>query len=222
MCRADPHPDARGRASARRHPAATEGPARRPGAPATRRSTGRSRLHLRRRLPVAQTGQEGLDVRGMLHRAIGTERDLGRHAQIQVAPQPVPDEAARALEGLKRRRPLRLLAEHGHIHFRVFEIGRHVDLRHRHEAEARILELALKEHGDLLLDQLVHALEPLALHHRTSTWMSVTYPSTWSSMKSIALEMTSFAWRASTDTQASARVARCQESWWSTSATEIS
>src|SRR4030081_2488294 len=34
--------------------------------------------------------------------------------------------------------------------------------------------------------------------------------------------MTSLAWRESPETQATARVARCQASWWSTSATEIS
>src|SRR5581483_10196545 len=38
----------------------------------------------------------------------------------------------------------------------------------------------------------------------------------------MAFEITSLAWRESPDTQASARVARCQTSWWSTSATEIS
>src|SRR5262249_16521735 len=41
-------------------------------------------------------------------------------------------------------------------------------------------------------------------------------------MKSMAFEMTSLACRESPETQASARVARCQVSWWSTSATEIS
>src|SRR5688500_17424145 len=38
----------------------------------------------------------------------------------------------------------------------------------------------------------------------------------------MALEMTSLAWREFPDTQARASVARCHESWWSTSATEIS
>src|SRR5262245_735552 len=38
----------------------------------------------------------------------------------------------------------------------------------------------------------------------------------------MAFEITWLAWRALPETQARARVARCQESWWSTSATEIS
>src|SRR5919109_7366 len=41
-------------------------------------------------------------------------------------------------------------------------------------------------------------------------------------MKFMALDTTSLAWRASDETYASASVARCQVSWWSTSATEHS
>src|SRR2546430_13088618 len=40
--------------------------------------------------------EERLDPRGVLHRAIGTELDVGRDAQVQVLAQPVAHEAARA------------------------------------------------------------------------------------------------------------------------------
>ena len=51
-----------------------------------------------------------------------------------------------------------------------------LDLGHRHEAEARVLELALQERRDLLLDELVDAVQPLALHQRISTDVSMHAP----------------------------------------------
>src|SRR5438045_2113681 len=98
-------------------------------------------------------------------------------------------------------------------HFRLPEVLRRVDLGHGDEAQPGILQLAVEEHRDLLLDELVHAIEPLALHQTISTNESMTCPSTCSSMKSIALVTTSLACRASCETHAMARVARCQRSW---------
>src|SRR5262249_16677171 len=77
---------------------------------------------------------------------------------------PVPDEAPSALKRLKRRDPLTVLAQDGYVHAGELEIGRHVDVGHRDEPETRVLELALEQQRDLFFDELVHALEPLALH----------------------------------------------------------
>ena len=52
-----------------------------------------------------EPGQQRLDMRRVLHGAVGTEGQLGRHAQVEVLPQPVPDEAAGALERLERLAP---------------------------------------------------------------------------------------------------------------------
>ena len=149
----------------------------------------------------------------MLHRSVRTKDELGRDAKVEVLPEPVADEAARARERGDRGLPLLVTTEHRHEHLRLAQILRRVDLGHGDEAEARILELALEEHGDLLLDELIHAIEPLALHQTISTNESMTCPSTCSSMKSIALVTTSLACRASCETHAMARVARCQRSW---------
>src|SRR4029453_5807599 len=102
------------------------------------------------------------------------------------------------------------------------EVARRLDLGDRHESEARVLELALQERRDLFFHELIHPVQSLALHQRISTELSSTWPSTWSSMKSIALATTSLACRASAETYATASVARCQRSWWSTSATDTS
>src|SRR5712691_11064470 len=49
-----------------------------------------------------ELGEEGLDVRGVLHRPVRAEEELRGRAQVEVTAQPAPDEAAGALEGLER------------------------------------------------------------------------------------------------------------------------
>src|SRR5712692_5862207 len=123
--------------------------------------------------------------------------------------EPVPDEPARALERGERRRPLGLVPQHGDENLRQPQVVGGLDLGDGDEAQTRILQLALQDHRDLLLDELVDAAEPLALHQRSSTDSWMTMPSTFASMKSRALETTSFACRESSETYATARVTRC-------------
>src|SRR5581483_2416243 len=116
------------------------------------------------RAPRLELGEQGLDVRGVLHRAIRPEEQLGRRAEVEVPAQPAPHEAARALQGLQRGGPLRLRTQHRDVDLGVLEVRARVDLGDGDEAETRILELTLDEHRDLFLDQLVDPLESLGLH----------------------------------------------------------
>src|SRR5262245_19044092 len=183
-----------------------------------------------RRALAGELPEDGLDVCGVLHGAIGAELEDRRHAKVEVIPQPVPDEAAGARQPLQGRPPLILGAEDRDVDLGLAQVLGRLHLGHGHEPEPRILQLALEEHRYLLLDELVDPVQALALHrsasptraHKISTEVSRTRPSTWSSMKSIALLITALACRASWETQATARVARCQRSWWSTSATATS
>src|ERR671937_647067 len=117
--------------------------------------------------------EDRLDPRGVLQRLVGTEVELRSDPQIEVMAEPVAYEASRALQRRHRGLPLRVVTEH--------------------EDEPRILQLALQQHRDLFLDELIDAVESLALHQRISTVVSSTMPSTWSSMKSMALDTTSLA-----------------------------
>src|SRR5437773_10149118 len=107
--------------------------------------------------------------------------------------QPVTDEAARVGQRGERGRPLGVVTEHGDEELGQAQILGGLDLGDGHEAEAAILQLALEDERDLLLDELVHPVEPLALHQSSSTDSPMTLPSTWASMKSRALETTSLA-----------------------------
>src|SRR6266542_2722279 len=151
-CRAHRRPDARAPASAPRRRGPPGCPAAAAAGPTRRPSRLRSRLRPLAVRLATEVGQERLDVRGMLHGSVGPERDLRRRAQIQMAPEPVPDEAPRALERLERRRPLLLGPEHGDVDLRVLQIRGHVHLGDRDEAQARVLQLPLEEHGDLHLE----------------------------------------------------------------------
>src|SRR5262245_45583519 len=104
------------------------------------------------------------------------------------------------LEGRQRRCPLLFVPEHRDEHLGRPEIFGDVHFRHRHEPQARVLQLALEQRRDLFLHELVHPVQTLALHQRISTDVSITRPSTLPSMKSMALETTSLAWRASWET----------------------
>src|SRR5262249_13070781 len=105
----------------------------------------------------------------------------------------VTDEAPRAGQRRQRARPLALVPEHRHEDLRLAKILGRLHVGDRDEAQAGILELPLQEHRDLLFDELVHAIQTLALHQRISTAMSMTVPSTLPSMKFMALETTSLA-----------------------------
>src|SRR5439155_15027715 len=161
---------------------------------------------------IVQPAQQVLDPGRMLHGPIGAERELGDDPKIEVLAEPVPHEATRTVERAKGGRPLRFVAQHGDEHLGDAQIFRHLHRRHRDEPEPRVLQLPLEQRRDLLLDELVHPVQSFALHHRISTEISLTYPSTLPSMKSMAFETTSLAWRESWETQATARVARCQTS----------
>src|SRR5207245_4614 len=128
---------------------------------------------------------------GVLHRAVSPEVELRRDPEVEVVTEPPADETPGAPERGKRRRPLVLVAEHRDEDPRHAKVFRGLDLGHRDESEPRVLELPLEQGGDLLFDELIHAVEPLALHQRTSTNVSMTRPSTLSSMNSIALATTS-------------------------------
>src|SRR5262245_10460121 len=108
--------------------------------------------------------EQRLDVGRVLHGPVGTEQQFRGRAQVQVTTEPAPDEAARALEGPERRGPLLLRSQYRDVDLRVLEIGTGVHLGDRDEAQARVFELTLDEHRDFFLDQLIHPLEPLALH----------------------------------------------------------
>src|SRR2546425_5076393 len=138
--------------------------------------------------------------RSVFHRAISPEVELRRDAKVEVVAEPLADEAPGAFERGQRRRPVRLVAEHRDEDLRHAQVLRGLDFGDRDETESRVLELPLEEGRDLLLDELVHAVEPFALHQRISTNVSRTRPSTLSSMKDIALETTSLACRASAET----------------------
>src|SRR5262249_60047617 len=113
-----------------------------------------------------------LNTRAVLHRAVRPEHDLRRDAQVEVLSQPVTDESARARERGQRGLPLVVAAEHRDEDLGLAQVLARVDLGDRDEAEARILELALEEERDLLLDELVDAIEALALHQRISNAVS--------------------------------------------------
>src|SRR5262249_56160738 len=96
----------------------------------------------------------------------GAEGELGWGGKVEVLAKPVPDEAAGAGQGGQRPCPLRLVPQNRHEDLRGPEIARRLDLSHRHEPESRVLELPLQEGRDLLLHELIDALEPLALPPR--------------------------------------------------------
>src|SRR5919108_1998511 len=141
--------------------------------------------------------EDRLDPRGVLQRVVGAEVELRSDPEVEVMAQPVAYEAPRAVQRRHRGLPLRVVTEHGDEDLGRAEILRGLHLGHGHEAEARVLQLALQQHRDLFLDELIDAVESLTLHQRISTVVSSTMPSTWSSMKSMALDTTSLAWRAS-------------------------
>src|SRR5690348_10494099 len=93
--------------------------------------------------------EERLDASRVLQRMIGTEIEVWRDPQIEVLAQPIAYEAAGTLERRHRRLPLSIVAEH-----RDEDLGRPqvlggIDLGDRHEAEPRILQLALQQDRDL-------------------------------------------------------------------------
>src|SRR5205085_4720569 len=137
--------------------------------------------------------EDRLDARGVLQRMVGAEVEVRRDPEIEVLAQPVAHEAPCALQRRHRGLPLRIVAEHGDEDLGRAQILRGLHLGDRYEAEPRVLQLALQQHRDLFLDELIDALESLALHQRISTVVSSTMPSTWSSMKSMALDTTSLA-----------------------------
>src|SRR5215813_12154612 len=103
-CRARRRPDARA-------PGRAPGSAGRAGRPRARRAASRkspwarpSRVVLR--ATRLEAGQERLNVGRVLHGAVRTERNLRRDTEVEVFPQPVPDEATGALERLEGLRPL--------------------------------------------------------------------------------------------------------------------
>src|SRR2546430_2082284 len=149
---------------------------------------------------AADLPEERLDASRVLHRPVGPEVELGRDPQIQMLPEPVADEATGADEGRQGSGPLGLVAEDRHEDLGGSQVACGLDFGHRHESEPRVLELPLQERRDLLLDELIDPVQPLALHQRISTEVSSTRPATLSSMKSIALAMTSLACRASAET----------------------
>src|SRR6267143_160032 len=144
--------------------------------------------------------EERLDARGMLERVVGTELEVRGDAQLEVLAQPVAHETPGAVQRRHRRLPLRVVAQDRDEDLGRAQVLRRLNLGHRHEAEPRVLELALQQHRNFFFDELVDAVEPFALHQRISTVVSRTMPSTWSSMKSIAFDTTSLAWRASFET----------------------
>src|SRR4030095_2074933 len=105
---------------------------------------------------------------GVLHGAVRPKGDLRRDPEIEVLAEPVPHEAARALESLEGLRPLVLGPQHGYVDAGELEVRRGVHLGYRDEAQARILDLPLQDGGDLLPDELIDALEPLPLHSTKS------------------------------------------------------
>src|SRR2546423_13347343 len=144
----------------------------------------------------------------MLERVVGTELEVRGDAQLEVLAQPVAHEAPGAVQRRHRRLPLRVVAQDRDEDLGRAQVLRRLNLGDGHEAEPRVLELALQQHRDFFLDELVDAVEPFALHQRISTVVSRTMPSTWSSMKSIAFDTTSLAWRAALETEARAGGAR--------------
>src|SRR5205807_7527246 len=163
-------------------------------------------------LVMLELTQQGLDVGRALHRTVGAELEGRRRPQVEVTAEPGPDEPLGARERGERRRPLLLAAQDRDEDLGQPQVARGLDLGHGHEPQTGILELPLEQERDLLLDELVDPVEALALHYRSSTDRSITYPSSFASMKSITLSTTSLASRESCETHATARVARCQES----------
>src|SRR5262245_64972118 len=92
--------------------------------------------------------------------------------------EPVADEAARARESRHRAGPLGLVAEDRDEDLGGSQILRGLDLGDGDEAEPRVLELALQEDRDLLLQELVDPIQSLALHQRISTEVSGRLPET--------------------------------------------
>src|SRR5262245_7929984 len=137
--------------------------------------------------------EDRLDARGVLQRVIGAEIEVRGDAKVEMLAQPVAYEPARAVQRRHRGLPLRLVAEHRHEDLGRPQIFRGLDLGDGDETEPRVFQLPLQQHRHLFLDELVDAVESLALHQRISTVVSRTMPSTLFSMKSMALDTTSLA-----------------------------
>src|SRR5256885_1208043 len=89
-------------------------------------------------------------------------------------------DTTRGGRGAPRRRaaPLALVAEQGDEDLPLAEVLPLHPVSPDSEPRAGILEPPLQAHRDLLLDELVPAVQALALHQRIPTATSMTVPST--------------------------------------------
>src|SRR5215216_3249962 len=89
------------------------------------------------------------------------ERQRGRSLQAELAGDACLHDSVRGLEAAEGRLPLVLVAEHGDEDGPLAEIGRYADARHRHHADARILQLP-DGLGDDGADRFVDAAHAVA------------------------------------------------------------
>src|SRR5581483_9424466 len=113
-----------------------------------------------------------------LDRVVVGEPELRHRVEVQAARQLAAQEAGRARQ--RRDRLLRVLfpREMREEHGRVREVGRDVDVRDRHTADARILELAGQHLRELALDLVTDALGALrVLLHSVRDTSTISYTS---------------------------------------------
>ncbi len=104
-----------------------------------------------------------------LGRTIFDENQLGRVAQIDLAPQLAAQEAPSVLERVERLPGLMPVADHRNEHLAVAQIVADFGARYRHERQSRILQLLRDQRAEDALNLVVDLGDALCLHARTSS-----------------------------------------------------
>src|SRR3954468_6878160 len=154
-----------------------------------------------------------------LHRRIVLEGQLWSSLQMKLAVDELLQHPVGGLEAGQCGVALSLGAEDAHEDGRLAEVRARVHPGDRDEPDARILERTdpFREH---LAERLVHTPHASA-HSKVTTWRSTgPSPHAWGPRCRSARSRSSCSSLCPRATQASVSLARCQASWWSTSATE--
>src|ERR1051325_11099288 len=188
------------------------------GRAAAGRQAGRRELVLPR-LSVLDALAELLHAGPAGQRLAVDEADLRHLAQPQARSELVAHEPGGMRERLERRRDLVGLAHDAHVDLRERQVLRHFDVGDAHHGRrARVAELLLQDPRDLATHEVRDLLgaDPHWSVSCQSSTCACRYPSTmWR-----ALFSSSCTCAPSAATTANPIAARCQRSWYSTSATE--
>jgi hypothetical protein len=106
--------------------------------------------------------EELQDPRAALCRLIGMDVERRDALQSEAPPELVLYEARRSSEGGKRRAPLGIGPDDADPYLGVAEVRCRLDVGDRREPDPRVGDVAGEDRADLLAQQLIDAVHPLA------------------------------------------------------------